>query len=127
MEIELKQALTNILDYIEEAEKKDYEKSPADDHIYLDICFVRGWLNAASKHEVSSIYRIPVTELLLSHETVTVHARSPEEARAKVKRGEGRYHGSVVESPRVMFDDQVEPELRRMADRFGDYLKSRDE
>jgi hypothetical protein len=128
MEMELKQTLTNILDYIEEAEKKDYEKSPADDHIYLDICFVRGWINAASKHAVASrIYRIPVTELLLSHASVTVHARSAKEAREKVNRGEGRHHCGNVESPRVIFDDQVEPELRRMADHFRDYLKSSDE
>jgi len=127
MEIELKQALTNILDYLEE-EKEDYEENPTDDHIYLDVCFVRGWLDAASKHEgVSRTYRIPVTELQVNHATVIVRARSAEEAREKVNRGEGRYRCGNVESPRVMLDDQVEPELRRMADHFAHYLKTRDE
>jgi hypothetical protein len=128
METEIKRALTNILDYLEEEEKKDYEESQEDDHIYMDVCFVRGWLDAAVKREgVSHTYRIPVTELLVSHATVTVRARSAEEAREKVNRGEGRYRYGNVESPRVMFDDQVEPELRRMADHFRDYLKSRSE
>ena len=132
MDTRIKRALTNILDYLEEEEKKDYEKSPDDDHIYMDVCFVRGWLDAAVKsgevkHEDESrTYRIPVTELLVSHSTVTVRARSAEEAREKVDRGEGRYRQGNVESPRVMFDDQVEPELRRMADHFADYRKSRD-
>jgi hypothetical protein len=132
METDFKRALTNILDYLEDEEKEDYEKSPDDDHIYMDVCLVRGWLDAAVKNdgmkrnEVNRTYRIPVTELLVSHGTVTVRARSAEEAREKVDRGEGRYRSGNVETPRVMFDNQVEPELRRMADHFAHYRKTRD-
>ena len=129
MDIEFKQSLTHILDYLEEAEKKDYEKSPGDDHIYLDVCFVRGWLDAASKREgLMRTFRIPVTELHVHRATVTVRASSLEEARERVARAEGRfrYEGNV-EGPRILSDDQVEAELRRMADHFRDFFKGRGE
>ena len=100
METEINRALTNILDYVEEEERRDYEKSPDDDHIYLDVCFVRGWLDAAVKHEgVSRIYRIPVTELLVSHATVTVRARSADEAREKVDRARGGIATETSKAP----------------------------
>ena len=129
MEIELKQALTNILDYVEEEEKRDYEKSPDDDHIYMDVCLVRGWLDSAAKREgVNRTYRIPVTELHVHRATVTVRACSPEDARERVSRCEGRFrYDGNVEGPRVFFDDEVESRLREMADHFRDYPKGRDE
>jgi hypothetical protein len=48
------EALTRILDYLEEDEKADYDGSTEwsrDNHIFLDLCFVRGWLDSATKDE----------------------------------------------------------------------------
>jgi hypothetical protein len=114
---------------VEDTEKKDYEKHPRNDHVYLDVCFVRGWLEAAAKHEgVNRTYRIPVTELHVRRATVAVRAKSPDDARERVARCEGRlqYAGNV-EGPRVYFDDEVESKLRSVADHFRDHPTTRDE
>src|SRR5262249_31775785 len=118
MEIELKQALTDLLDYLEDMQKKDYEEHPRNDRVYLDVCFVRGWLEAAAKHEgVNRTYRIPVTEQHVRRATVAVRAESPNDARERVARCEGRLqHEGNVEGTRVDFDDEVESKLRSMAD-----------
>jgi hypothetical protein len=50
MEEELKDALTSVLDHFEGREKKDYEEDPRNDHVYLDVCFLRGWLDSAVRH-----------------------------------------------------------------------------
>jgi hypothetical protein len=47
------EALTRILDYIEPDEQRDYGAMPEGgraDHIFGDICFMRGWLESAKRH-----------------------------------------------------------------------------
>ncbi len=41
--------LTRLLNYLELDEEKDYQRAPEHDranHIYGDICFLRGWLDS---------------------------------------------------------------------------------
>jgi hypothetical protein len=44
------ETLTRILDYLEDDEHRDFENSTPDardNHVYLDVCFIRGWLTRA--------------------------------------------------------------------------------
>jgi hypothetical protein len=45
---EARKELRAVLDYLEDEERKDYEANPGPDHIYLSVCFLRGYLNAST-------------------------------------------------------------------------------
>jgi hypothetical protein len=50
---EVIEALTRLLDYTEPDERSDYEAATerhvSPNHIYFDICFLRGWLKSILK------------------------------------------------------------------------------
>jgi hypothetical protein len=53
------EALTRLLDYTEPAEKPHYEatteREEREDHVYLDICFLRGWVESLARKSPRSI------------------------------------------------------------------------
>jgi hypothetical protein len=53
------EALTRLLDYTEPVEMPHYdaitEHEEREDHIYLDICFLRGWVESLEKKSPRSI------------------------------------------------------------------------
>ena len=55
---EVTEALDRILGYLEPDERLDYEARPEcgqDNHVFLDVCFLRGWLEAVKGRAVRPV------------------------------------------------------------------------